>query len=512
MSAVVEVKYFNSFVLKKTVNSSNAPVWNGSFGIPGNQGYPQTADTSSSKIVRNWVIEESRIRGGYNNDSVGFGPRAYLVEEEPNGTNRVNSLIYSGIFNSTTGINESNVFSVGEDITRSLNPAYGSIQKLYSQDYYLTIFQENKVSRAPINKNVIYSAEGNPTVTTSNMVIGEPQAYVGNFGISRNPESHAVYGFRQYFTDKDRNAVLRLSNDGLTEIQRYGMYDFFRDKLSALDNQFNTGKAVGIWDIHTKQYVLSLQPSSPYTVNALGKTETNDYFTLSYDEDVRGWTSFYNYKPAFGTSLKNTYYTFDNGTSSAPVANIYQHNSQAPTVKRAEFYGVTYDASITFIFNPNVSVSKVFKTINYEGSNGWQIDSIASDFTGLGSANTGWETTSTGQAYNMSNTQDVSNTIYSYNQGAYDNYGNQYPAELIPPINRAGFNRKENKYMANIVSNSPATAGEVRFGNQMTGIKGHFVTVTMSTDNPNNGIASATDYGGMKEIFAVSSEYVGSSY
>ena len=47
MSAVVEVKYFNSFVLKKTVNSSNAPVWNGSFGIPGNQGYPQTADTSS---------------------------------------------------------------------------------------------------------------------------------------------------------------------------------------------------------------------------------------------------------------------------------------------------------------------------------------------------------------------------------------------------------------------------------------------------------------------------------
>jgi hypothetical protein len=66
--------------------------------------------------------------------------------------------------------------------------------------------------------------------------------------------------------------------------------------------------------------------------------------------------------------------------------------------------------------------------------------------------------------------------------------------------------------MANIVSNSPATAGEVRFGNQMTGIKGHFVTVTMSTDNPNSGIASATDYGGMKEIFAVSSEYVGSSY
>jgi hypothetical protein len=39
----------------------------------------------------------------------------------------------------------------------------------------------------------------------------------------------------------------------------------------------------------------------------------------------------------------------------------------------------------------------------------------------------------------------------------------------------------------------------------MTGIKGYFTTVTMSTDN-------VTDIGGMKELFAVSSEYVESSY
>jgi hypothetical protein len=39
----------------------------------------------------------------------------------------------------------------------------------------------------------------------------------------------------------------------------------------------------------------------------------------------------------------------------------------------------------------------------------------------------------------------------------------------------------------------------------MSGIKGHFSTVTMSTD-------TVTDFGGAKELFAVSSEYVGSSY
>ena len=39
----------------------------------------------------------------------------------------------------------------------------------------------------------------------------------------------------------------------------------------------------------------------------------------------------------------------------------------------------------------------------------------------------------------------------------------------------------------------------------MTGIKGHFSTVTVSTDN-------VTDLGGVKELFAVSSEYVQSGY
>ena len=33
MGAVIEVKYFNTFILKKT-NSDDEPIWNGSFGVP----------------------------------------------------------------------------------------------------------------------------------------------------------------------------------------------------------------------------------------------------------------------------------------------------------------------------------------------------------------------------------------------------------------------------------------------------------------------------------------------
>jgi hypothetical protein len=72
-------------------------------------------------------------------------------------------------------------------------------------------------------------------------------------------------------------------------------------------------------------------------------------------------------------------------------------------------------------------------------------------------------------------------------------------------VYHAGFNRKEGKFFANIINNSFATEGEIIYGNSMSGIKGFFSTVTLQTD-------SATDVGGFKELYAVSSEYIESSY
>lgn len=486
---VIEVKYFNSFILKKTVAADDVtPMWNGSRG-DNTYANSNIIDPPATSNNNNWAIEESRIRGGYNNTSVQLGVKAYLVEDNPNASILTNSMIYSGIFNSRTGVNDTNVFSIGEDITKSVNPANGSIQRLYAENTNLTIFQEAKISRALIDKDAIYSAEGGGTVTSSNLVIGAVQPYQGNFGISRNPESFAVYGFRKYFTDKDRNAVLRLSRDGLTEISNYGMSDFFRDRLSTLDlNVFNTGKAIGAWDIHNKQYVISLQPFSG-----------NDT-TLTFDDGVNGFPSFFSYVPDQGISLKNNFYTLKNGS-------LYIHNSSEAV--RSNYYGQQYNSSVTFIFNPKVSMSKVFKTVNYEGSNGWEITSFLSDITGINSVGTPKD--QIGDPYALG-TRDSTKIVYSYNQGSYDDYGNEWPTQLIPPINHAGFTRKENKYMANLVNNSPAAAGEIMFGADMTGIKGYFATVTIATDNVLPSGAMGTDVGGMKELFAVSSDYIESSY
>jgi hypothetical protein len=480
MAATIEVKYFNSFLLKNQERTPDTGViggvvWNGSFGIPQPLGGFQQQVVTANEV---WYIEESRIRAGYNNTSTDYGVRAYIVEDNPSQSTRFNSMIYSGIFNSRTSINQTNVFSVADDITKSVDPANGSIQKLYAEDTNLIIFQESKVSRALIDKDAIYSAEGGGTVTSSNLVIGAIQPFGGQYGIGLHPESFAVYGYNKYFVDSYKNTVMRLGADGLSEISSYGMKAFFRNEISQIDSPvFGKGEAQGGWDVHSKEYVLSLKKSS----------DTTQFKTLAFDEGPKGWTSFYSYKPDHVFSVRNNYYTAFNG-------KIFKHHDANADYNN--FYGVGYDSSITFVFNPQVSNEKIFNTFSYEGSSGWKVDSIVSDPNGFIPGYTGTFPGQPGFAY------DTSNSIYSYVQGAYDSATppNTGLAASVQPIYRAGFDKKENKYCANIVNSSQASQGEIIFGNNISGLKGFFTTVTMSTD-------TVTNPGGYKEIFAVSSDY-----
>ena len=394
-----------------------------------------------------WLIEESRIRGGYNNVSVDFGVKAYLVEDEPKQSHKFSTLIHSGIFNSRTGVNQTNQFSVGEDITRTVDPANGSIQKLYAEDTNLIIFQENKVSKSLIDKDAIYSAEGNASVTSRNLVIGQNVAFAGEYGISKDPESFAVNGYRKYFTDRNQNVVCRLSMDGITVISDYGMTDYFRDKLSTA-----APNIIGGWDAHNKQYVLSMPKSEA------------GFDTLSFDERSKGWVSFFDYEPGQIISLNNEYFT-------TRLGKIYKHYVFADnTTTRGVFYGETENSSVTLVFNGAPSMVKNFQTINYEGDTGWKMDSFKT---------------------NTDATLPITSAVFVTTLEQMQN-------SLL--INR--FKRKEDKYYADLVNGTPSQNGEVVWGSSSSGVKGFFGEVTMSINNSGAG---------KKELFAVSTGFVQSS-
>ncbi len=556
MGAIVEVKYFNSFWAKQVqgISSYNDPKWPGIEWNP--YGYP-VFPINAQNDVDNWYIEEARIKGGYNNSIVSQGVRAYLNEKNPVQDVRESSLIYSGVYNSRTDINETNVFSIGKTITSDLDPANGSIQKLFAEDTNLVIFQENKVSKSLINKNTIYSGTQGAAETPDILVIGQNVPYSGRFGIGKNPESFAQYGFRKYFADPIRGSIIRLSRDGLTEISNYGMKDYFRDNLSSLDSNYKTenvpwtiaanppqetnnpfyvedvsacdiflgskvlnlnssnvavdtgaivtntsvvpgsdpvliavttnntidpedsgffsyeykSKIVGGWDNHNRYYTVSLQ-SKPAFVS-----DNSDFVTLSFDDGINGWVSRYSYKPGFIGSLKGSYFsTYEN--------SLYRHyESNVDNNNFLNYYGIRYTCGVNLIVNANPSIKKNFQTINYEGDNGWQVSSFSSDSTKYNNSGQGFV--------------DSGSTIRSFNEGLYVDPNSGYPQ-------RAGFDRKENLYVAKIQNQSSIGFQEVLPGNSLTGIKGYLMNVQLNVD-------SSTNVGGPKEIWSIGTTFVQSS-
>ena len=130
MATTVFVDYYNSFWLKKvvyrgTLDTSVSPVqpwpypatvggedpYRGGYGstFPGlpwrgaGDGYPEfpsgAADSENYNYqeVENWVVEEARIRGGFNGVSLDYGAKAYLKEDSNAQEIRPNALIYSAL-------------------------------------------------------------------------------------------------------------------------------------------------------------------------------------------------------------------------------------------------------------------------------------------------------------------------------------------------------------------------------------------------------------------------------
>jgi len=288
-------------------------------------------------------VESDRIRDDFNAKRIGKGVKvSSVIETEYKQERRKSGLIYSGLFNNTSGVNELNQFIQGLKITKDLNPIYGGIQLLKARDTDLVTLCEDKCFRIQANKDALFTADGNPNVTSTNNVLGQTIAYAGEFGISKNPESFTTYGFRSYFTDKARGTVIRLSMDGITEIAENGMSDYFEDKLKAA-----SGAILGSYDEAAGSYNVSFSSDE----------------SVAFKEGVRGWTSRMSFVPEAAISLNNDYYTMKNG-------ELWVHNSAT----RSNFYGTQANSTVTPIFNDAPSSIKNFKTLSYEGDAGWVAD------------------------------------------------------------------------------------------------------------------------------------------
>ena len=339
-------------------------------------------------------VESNRIRDNFNLPFISNGVRvSTTLETEYKEEHRKYGLIYSGLYNSTGGVNNLNQFIAAEKITKDINPIYGSIQKLYSRDSDLVTLCEDKVLKILANKDAVFNADGNTNLTATENVLGQTIPFAGEYGISTNPESFASENYRAYFSDKVRGAILRLSMDGLTPISEAGMKDWFRDNLKI------SNRVIGSYDDRNSEYNVKLEKIQAVNITYPdGDVNNPEYSTgfflnqkntaynfyqilgglgliatpyddmalidksavLTFKERTKGWVSFKSFSEMqFGISMANDYYTFDKG-------RLYKHHDE--NGPRNTFYNNFTSSTIDVILNDAPSDTKVFHTLNYEGS------------------------------------------------------------------------------------------------------------------------------------------------
>ena len=287
---------------------------------------------------------------------------------------RKSGLIFSGLYNSRTGLNELNQFDLSNNIQKELEPNYGGIQKLFALDTNLIALAEDKVFKILADKDALFNADEGVNVTSTNLVLGQAMTYQGNYGISTHPESLVYFNNQLYFTDAKRGAVVQLtpSNGQLFPISSRGMSNFFRDRIGTAT------KLIGVYDGYKKLYVLSMQGYDQNDASIGSESlpnETGD-LTIGYSFRAEAWTSRYSFIPESGVTMANKFYTFKNGKA-------YLHNSN--TSDRNTFYGTFGNSEIELIFNDDPMAVKEFLTLSYEGTSGWDVSKIdtESDDTAL---------------------------------------------------------------------------------------------------------------------------------
>jgi hypothetical protein len=224
-----------------------------------------------------------------------------------------------------------NEFNLSLANFKYLDRDFGSIQKLYSRDTDLVVFQENKVSTVLYGKNILFDSTGGGQVVSIPEVLGTQLPIDGEWGISKHPESFAKWAEDIYFVDQRRGVALQMKGQQLLEISSIGMSDYFRDLMR--DNP-DTQK-LGAYDPHNNMYVLSSNNQrsiqcdlsiKPATKTIQG-TSASNIFLFTITSNVSWTISLIN--TGSGTSWVTNYPTGGNGSQDihATIASTITNRS-----------------------------------------------------------------------------------------------------------------------------------------------------------------------------------------
>ena len=315
----------------------------------------------------NIIVESERASDYFGDESWDRG-RPHVVFEDSATVRRYNGITYSDAYAEDVANLSLSSFNPSLANFFSLDSANGACNYIDTfRDGYLLAFQENRVSRVGVNKDIITTPAAGQIPSLTTQVLGEPVYYTGDFGCGNNPESVLIRDGNAFFVDTSRKKLVRLTSEGMSPISENGVDSLLKTNIDLFEAQGGT-RIVSGYDPEDNQYYVTLRESGSF-----------GGLTLGYNVSAGVWQSRYTFFPDMYSDQNGTMYSaYYNDPANADNAELFfSHNNESAY---NTFYGTFGDSVVKVASNSNPSMTKVFNAVSLEGSSpNWVADPIVTD-------------------------------------------------------------------------------------------------------------------------------------
>lgn len=227
---------------------------------------------------------------------------------------------------------------------KECNATYGAILNMKSRENFIRVFQRYKISMMPVYRQMIYDASGTQTVGLSSQVLSNPDYYVGDFGIDKYGLSLVSTDFGDYFLDDINNALVRVSNDGITNIS-----DTYNAKIWSNANILANYSGFGGFHYEDRLVFMAIVDDNGDVQNVISFSE--------YDKGFNSKHSFTNAENIL--FIDGFLWTFKGGLPW--VHDRYNCN----------YYNVQYNPNVTVTFNKGIDFKKNYVSVGTVSNRKW---------------------------------------------------------------------------------------------------------------------------------------------
>jgi len=310
-------------------------------------------------------IESRHASYFFESDSMRFG-KPHFVNKYAANNSRAHSITYSDRYNSDSPILTLSNFNLSKANYTDLSSSYGSIDRVFSTEGFITCIQGNKAGRIPVGKTALKLATNTDVLTTSNVVLGRPTYYAGDYGTRGISNASVVHDGNVFFVDYVSRKVVQIAGNGMNVISSAGMDSFFQENLGDW-SRLTTSENIFIGYDPDYNEVIVVAPRDT--------AESFDGICVGYNTNLKRWTSRYDMfdedgnQPTLFENIGNKLIscTYSPQLNANGFEDTYLHIHE-DSANRGHFYGHKKTSVIEVSSNANPSMVKVFESVAIEGN------------------------------------------------------------------------------------------------------------------------------------------------